>query len=37
VVTLKGIEKTVRERFRGDVAEKNLAVIKQAYEEARQE
>jgi 2-oxoacid:acceptor oxidoreductase gamma subunit (pyruvate/2-ketoisovalerate family) len=37
VVTLKGIEKTVRERFRADVAEKNLAVIEQAYEEARQE
>jgi 2-oxoacid:acceptor oxidoreductase gamma subunit (pyruvate/2-ketoisovalerate family) len=37
VVTLKGIEKTVKERFRADLAEKNLAVIKQAYEEARQE
>ena len=37
VVTMAGIEKTVRERFRADLAEKNLAVIKQAYEEARRE
>jgi 2-oxoacid:acceptor oxidoreductase gamma subunit (pyruvate/2-ketoisovalerate family) len=37
VVTMKGIEKTVKERFRADLAEKNLAVIKQAYEEAKHE
>jgi len=37
VVTMKGIEKNVRERFRPDVAEKNLAVIHQAYEEAKTE
>jgi len=37
VVTMKGIEKTVRERFKADLAEKNLAVIKQAYEEVKRE
>ena len=37
VVTMKGIEKTVKARFRADLAEKNLAVIKQAYEEAKHE
>lgn len=34
VVTMAGIEKTVKARFRADIAEKNLAVIRQAYEEA---
>jgi Pyruvate/2-oxoacid:ferredoxin oxidoreductase gamma subunit len=34
---MKGIEKTVKERFRPDLAEKNLAVIRQAYEEVRHE
>ena len=37
VVTMKGIEKTVKERFRADLAEKNLAVIRQAYAEVRHE
>jgi 2-oxoacid:acceptor oxidoreductase gamma subunit (pyruvate/2-ketoisovalerate family) len=37
VVTMKGVEKTVKERFRPDLAEKNLAVIRQAYEEVRHE
>jgi 2-oxoacid:acceptor oxidoreductase gamma subunit (pyruvate/2-ketoisovalerate family) len=36
-VTMAGIEKTVRGRFRADIAEKNFAVIKQAYEEAESE
>ncbi len=34
-VTLEGIEKTVKERFRSDLAEKNFAVIKEAYGEAK--
>ncbi|MCX8154084.1 MAG: hypothetical protein N3E52_06605, partial [Candidatus Bathyarchaeota archaeon] len=34
---LESIEKTVKERFRLDVAEKNFAVIKEAYTEAKQE
>jgi pyruvate ferredoxin oxidoreductase gamma subunit len=33
-VSLKSIEKTVNERFRRDIAEKNFAVIRKAYEEA---
>ena len=37
VVTMTGIEKTVRERFKAELAEKNLAVVKQAYEEAKHE
>jgi len=37
VVSMVGIEKTVKERFRADIAEKNLAVIKQAYEEVKSE
>ena len=37
VVTMKGIEKTVKKRFKVDLAEKNLAVIHQAYEEAKTE
>lgn len=37
VVGLESIEKTVKERFRLDLAEKNFAVIKTAYEEAKQE
>ena len=37
VVTMKGIEKTVKERFRADLAEKNMAVINQAYEEVKHE
>jgi 2-oxoacid:acceptor oxidoreductase gamma subunit (pyruvate/2-ketoisovalerate family) len=35
VVSIKSIEKSVMERFRRDVAEKNFAVIKEAYEEVR--
>ena len=37
VVSLQSLEKTVRERFRSDIAEKNFAVIKEAYEEVRSE
>ena len=33
IVNLESIERVVRERFRQDVAEKNVAVIKEAYEE----
>jgi 2-oxoacid:acceptor oxidoreductase gamma subunit (pyruvate/2-ketoisovalerate family) len=36
-VTMEGIEKNVKERFRADLAEKNMAVIKKAYEEAKHE
>ena len=36
-VTLEGIEKTVKGRFKPDLAEKNLAVIKEAYKEAKGE
>ncbi|MEM3550746.1 MAG: 2-oxoacid:acceptor oxidoreductase family protein [Candidatus Bathyarchaeia archaeon] len=34
IVNLESIGKTVKERFRSDIAEKNFAVIKVAYEEA---
>jgi 2-oxoacid:acceptor oxidoreductase gamma subunit (pyruvate/2-ketoisovalerate family) len=37
IVSMTGIEKTVKERFRPDLAEKNMAVIKKAYEEAESE
>jgi Pyruvate/2-oxoacid:ferredoxin oxidoreductase gamma subunit len=37
VVSLESIGKTVWERFRSDIAEKNFAVIKEAYEEVRSE
>jgi len=37
IVNLESIEKTVKERFRLDLAEKNFAVIKEAYQEAKQE
>lgn len=37
VVTLEGIEKTVRGRFKPDLAEKNFAVIMEAYKEAKVE
>jgi 2-oxoacid:acceptor oxidoreductase gamma subunit (pyruvate/2-ketoisovalerate family) len=37
IVTLGGIEKTLKGRFRPDLAEKNFMVIKQAYEEAKME
>ena len=35
IVSLEGVEKIVKERFRRDIAEKNFAVIKEAYEEVR--
>jgi 2-oxoacid:acceptor oxidoreductase gamma subunit (pyruvate/2-ketoisovalerate family) len=37
IVTLEGIEKTLKGRFRPDLAEKNFAVIKEAYGEAKSE
>jgi 2-oxoacid:acceptor oxidoreductase gamma subunit (pyruvate/2-ketoisovalerate family) len=35
VVTMEGIEKTVKGRFKLDIAEKNFAVIIEAYQEAK--
>jgi 2-oxoacid:acceptor oxidoreductase gamma subunit (pyruvate/2-ketoisovalerate family) len=35
IVTMEGIEKAVKERFRADLAEKNIAVIEKAYKEAK--
>jgi 2-oxoacid:acceptor oxidoreductase gamma subunit (pyruvate/2-ketoisovalerate family) len=37
IVALESMEKTVKERFRLDIAEKNFAVIKEAYKEAKHE
>jgi len=37
IVSLGSVEKVVRERFRQDVAEKNFAVVKEAYEEVKSE
>jgi 2-oxoacid:acceptor oxidoreductase gamma subunit (pyruvate/2-ketoisovalerate family) len=37
IVSLETIEKMVNERFRPDVAAKNCAVVKEAYEEVRNE
>jgi 2-oxoacid:acceptor oxidoreductase gamma subunit (pyruvate/2-ketoisovalerate family) len=37
VVSLESVKKTVKERFRSDIAEKNFAVIEEAYKEARSE
>ena len=37
VVSLDSIERIIKERFRPDLAEKNFAVIKEAYQEARKE
>jgi len=37
IVTLEGIEKTLKGRFRPDLAEKNFAIIKESYEEAKKE
>lgn len=37
VVSMAGIEKEVKARFRPDIAEKNFAVIRQAYEEVESE
>ncbi|MCL2359189.1 MAG: 2-oxoacid:acceptor oxidoreductase family protein [Nitrososphaerota archaeon] len=35
IVTLEGIQKTLKGRFRADLAEKNFAVIQEAYKEAK--
>ena len=35
IVSLESVEKVVKERFRLDVAEKNFAVIKEAYKEVK--
>jgi 2-oxoacid:acceptor oxidoreductase gamma subunit (pyruvate/2-ketoisovalerate family) len=37
IVSLKSVEAMVKGRFRPDVAEKNFAVVKEAYEEVRSE
>ncbi len=37
IVSLESVEKTVKERFKLDIAEKNFAIIKEAYQEAKSE
>ncbi len=37
LVSLESIEKVIRERFRKELAERNMTVIREAYEEARKE
>lgn len=37
IVNLESIEKVVKERFRQNIAEKNIKIIKEAYEEAKSE
>jgi pyruvate ferredoxin oxidoreductase gamma subunit len=37
IVSLETIEKMVKSRFRADVAEKNFAVVKEAFGEVRSE
>jgi 2-oxoacid:acceptor oxidoreductase gamma subunit (pyruvate/2-ketoisovalerate family) len=37
IVSLQTVEKMVKGRFRPDVAEKNFAVVKEAYEEVKSE
>jgi Pyruvate/2-oxoacid:ferredoxin oxidoreductase gamma subunit len=37
IVSLETVEKMVKGRFRPDVAEKNFAVVKEAYEGVRPE
>jgi pyruvate ferredoxin oxidoreductase gamma subunit/2-oxoisovalerate ferredoxin oxidoreductase gamma subunit len=37
IVTLEGIEKTLKGKFRRDLAEKNFAVVQQAHKEAKVE
>jgi Pyruvate/2-oxoacid:ferredoxin oxidoreductase gamma subunit len=37
IVTMEGIHKTLKGRFRSDLAEKNFAVIKEAFVEAKTE
>lgn len=35
IVTLEGLEKAIKERFKANIAEKNFAVIQEAYKEAK--
>ncbi|RJS79660.1 pyruvate ferredoxin oxidoreductase subunit gamma [Candidatus Bathyarchaeota archaeon] len=37
IVKLESVEKVVRERFRSEIAEKNIAVVKEAYKEVKSE
>jgi 2-oxoacid:acceptor oxidoreductase gamma subunit (pyruvate/2-ketoisovalerate family) len=37
IISLESVEKVIKERFRQDVAEKNFAVVKEAYEEVKSE
>jgi 2-oxoacid:acceptor oxidoreductase gamma subunit (pyruvate/2-ketoisovalerate family) len=37
IVTMDSIEKTVKERFRAELSEKNMTVIRRAFEEAKHE
>jgi pyruvate ferredoxin oxidoreductase gamma subunit len=37
IVSLESLEKVLKERFRQDIAEKNIAIVKEAYEEAKSE
>jgi 2-oxoacid:acceptor oxidoreductase gamma subunit (pyruvate/2-ketoisovalerate family) len=37
IVKLESIEKVVKERFRGNIAEKNVAVVKETYKEVKTE
>jgi len=37
IVSMETVEKMIKARFRPDVAEKNLAVVKEAYEEVKNE
>jgi pyruvate ferredoxin oxidoreductase gamma subunit/2-oxoisovalerate ferredoxin oxidoreductase gamma subunit len=37
IVSLEAIEKMIKGRFKPDVAEKNFAVVKEAYKEVRSE
>jgi 2-oxoacid:acceptor oxidoreductase gamma subunit (pyruvate/2-ketoisovalerate family) len=37
IISLESIEKVVRERFRRNIAEKNVAVVKEVYKEVKSE
>jgi Pyruvate/2-oxoacid:ferredoxin oxidoreductase gamma subunit len=37
IVSLETIEKMIKGRFKAEVAEKNFAVVKEAYQEAKPE
>ncbi|MGA2524444.1 MAG: 2-oxoacid:acceptor oxidoreductase family protein [Candidatus Bathyarchaeia archaeon] len=37
IVTMEGISKTLKSRFRADLAEKNFSVVNEAYKEAKSE